>query len=115
MQAPGRTFGRTASRGHSGIFSICRIRWRPASLGALIPKLEHAEIDRVRRKPTQSLDAYDYYLRGLAVVYRWTKEANNQALRFFYRAIELDPEFALAYGFAAWCYSQRKANRWVMD
>ena len=84
-------------------------------IGALMPKLEQAEIDRVKRKPTESLDAYDHYLRGLAVVYRWTKDANNEALRFFYRAIELDPQFALAYGFAAWCYSQRKANRWVTD
>jgi TolB-like protein len=84
-------------------------------IGALMPKLEQAEIDRVKRKPTESLDAYDHYLRGLAVVYRWTKDANNEALRFFYRAIDLDPQFALAYGFAAWCYSQRKANRWVTD
>jgi len=84
-------------------------------IGALVPKLEQAEIERVKRKPTQSLDAYDHYLRGLAVVYRWTKDANNEALRFFYRAIELDPDFALAYGFAAWCYSQRKSNRWVTD
>jgi TolB-like protein len=84
-------------------------------IGTLMPKLEQAEIDRVKLKPSESLDAYDHYLRGLAVVYRWTKDANNEALRFFYRAIELDPEFALAYGFAAWCYSQRKANRWVTD
>jgi TolB-like protein/Tfp pilus assembly protein PilF len=84
-------------------------------IGALIPKLEQAEIERVKRKPIQSLDAYDHYLRGLAVVYRWTRDANKEALRLFYRAIELDPDFALAYGFAAWCYSQRKANRWVTD
>ena len=84
-------------------------------IGALIPKLEQAEIARIERKPTPSLDAYDCYLRGLAVVYRWTRDANNEALRLFYRAIELDPNFALAHGFAAWCYSQRKSNRWVTD
>jgi TolB-like protein/Tfp pilus assembly protein PilF len=84
-------------------------------IGALIPKLEQAEIARIERKPTPSLDAYDYYLRGLAVVYRWTRDANIEALRLFYRAIELDPNFALAHGFAAWCYSQRKSNRWVTD
>jgi len=36
-------------------------------------------------------------------------------LRMFYRAIELDPEFASAYGMAARCYSQRKACAWIID
>ena len=35
-------------------------------VGAISPKLEQAEIERTRRKPTASLDAYDYYIRGLA-------------------------------------------------
>ena len=35
-------------------------------VGAIAPKLERAEIERSKRKPTGSLDAYDYYLRGLA-------------------------------------------------
>jgi TolB-like protein/class 3 adenylate cyclase len=33
---------------------------------AIAPKLEQAEIERAKRKPTESLDAYDYYLRGMA-------------------------------------------------
>src|SRR5262249_38800271 len=37
-------------------------------VGAIAPKLEQAEIERVRRKPTESRDAYDYYLRGLAAL-----------------------------------------------
>jgi TolB-like protein len=35
-------------------------------VGAIAPKLEQAEIERAKHKPTQNLDAYDYYLRGLA-------------------------------------------------
>ena len=35
-------------------------------VGAIAPKLQREEIKRARRKPTESLDAYDYYLRGLA-------------------------------------------------
>ncbi|MGH6961861.1 MAG: BTAD domain-containing putative transcriptional regulator, partial [Dongiaceae bacterium] len=84
-------------------------------VGAIGPKLEQAEIERAKRKPTESLDAYDYFLRGLACVYRWTREANNEALRHFRRAIELDPEFASAYGMAARCYSQRKVSGWMAD
>ena len=84
-------------------------------VGAISPKLEQAEIERSKRKPTASLDAYDYYLRGLPEVHKWTREGNEQALAHFYRAIELDPEFASAYGMAARCYSQRKAGGWIDD
>ncbi len=84
-------------------------------VGAIAPKLERAEIERSKRKPTGSLDAYDYYLRGLPEVHKWTREGNEKALAHFYRAIELDPEFASAYGMAARCYSQRKAGGWVVD
>jgi TolB-like protein/tetratricopeptide (TPR) repeat protein len=84
-------------------------------VSAIMPKLEQAEIERAMRKPTDSLDAYDYYLRGIAGVHRWTRDANNEALEYLYRAIELDPDFALAHGVAARCYSQRKASRWMVD
>jgi TolB-like protein/Tfp pilus assembly protein PilF len=84
-------------------------------VGAIAPKLEQAEIDRIKHKPTENLDAYDCYLRGLAGVHLWTKEGNEEALRHLYRAIELDPNFATAYGMAARCYSQRKASGWVRD
>jgi len=84
-------------------------------IGAIAPKLEQAEIERAKRKPTESLDAYDYYLRGMASLYHWTKEAVAEALRHFYKAIELDPDFASAYGAAAWCYYWRKANGWTTD
>jgi hypothetical protein len=39
-------------------------------VGAIAPKLENAEIDRAMRKPTQSLDGYDYYLRAQREVRR---------------------------------------------
>jgi len=84
-------------------------------VGAIAPKLEQAEIERAKRKPTDSLDAYHYYLRGMAAVHRWDREANKEALSLFYKAIELDPNFASAYGMAARCYSQRKAGGWAED
>jgi TolB-like protein len=84
-------------------------------VGAIAPKVEHAEIERAKRKPTENLDAYDYYLRGIASVYQPTKDANDDALRLFYKAIELDPDFASAYGMAAWCYAWRMTNGWMVD
>jgi TolB-like protein len=84
-------------------------------VGAIAPKLEQAEIERVKRKPTESLDAYDHYLRGMAGLHQWTREGNKEGLSHFYRAIELDPNFASAYGMAARCYSQRRTSGWTTD
>ena len=84
-------------------------------VGAIAPKLEQAEIERAKRKPTESLDAYDYYLRGMAAVHQWTREGNEKALAMFRRAVELDPDFAAAYGMAARCYAQRKGSGWMVD
>lgn len=84
-------------------------------VGAIAPQLERAEIERAKRKPTESLDAYDYYLRGMAKLHNGTREALDQALPLFYKAIELDPEFASAYGMAAWCHFWRKLNGWMTD
>ena len=84
-------------------------------VGAIAPQLERAEIERAKRKPTESLDAYDYYLRGMANFHRGTREAIDEALPLFYKAIELDPDFASAYGMAAWCHFWRKINGWMTD
>jgi TolB-like protein/class 3 adenylate cyclase/tetratricopeptide (TPR) repeat protein len=84
-------------------------------VSAIAPKLEQVEIERAKRKPTESLDAYDYFLRGTASLHQGTKEAVSEALRLFYQAIELDPEFSSAYGMAAWCYLVRKTNGWMRD
>src|SRR4029453_2297645 len=83
-------------------------------VGAIAPAVEKAEIERARRKPTESLDAYALYLRGLAAFYQFrNRQANEEALRLFNRAIELDPDFAAAYGRAASCYVHAKGEGWV--
>jgi TolB-like protein/DNA-binding SARP family transcriptional activator/Tfp pilus assembly protein PilF len=84
-------------------------------VGAISPALEHAEIERAKRKPTESLGAYDYYLRGRAALHEGTVEGHKESLQLFYKAIELDPDFASAYGMAAYCYCHRKTNGWVTD
>ena len=84
-------------------------------VGAIGPKLEQAEINRSKRKPTESLDAYDYYLRGMANLHQGTKESTSEALQLFSHAIELDPDFASAFGMAAFCYDLGKWNSWMAD
>jgi TolB-like protein len=84
-------------------------------VGAIAPQLERAEIERAVHKPTDSLDAYDHYLRGMASFHRATREAIDEALPCFRKAFELDPDYAAAYGMSAWCYFWRKLNGWMGD
>ncbi len=84
-------------------------------VGAVAPKLEEAEIERAHRKPTEMLDAYDYYLRGLAMVSQYSKATNKKAFQFFASAIDLDPEYASAYAMATRCISLRAQNGWLTN
>jgi tetratricopeptide (TPR) repeat protein len=106
-----------ADRFDGGLEEVFDLQDRVATsvVGAIAPKLEQAEIERTKRKPTGSLDAYDHYLRGMACVHRWTRQDSEKALQHFRRAIELDPDYASAYGMVARCHSQRKVSGWVTD
>ena len=85
-------------------------------VGAIAPKLQHEEIKRARRKPTENLDAYDYYLRGLAKLpvggpgMRTARRSGSFARRSSSTAVS-----ACAYGMAAWCYVRRKALGWMSE
>ncbi len=81
-------------------------------VGAISPELERAEIALAGRKPTESLEAYDYYIRALACTYNFTKESVLEAFRLTQKAIEIDPTFALGYALGANSFGQRKAFGW---
>jgi TolB-like protein/class 3 adenylate cyclase len=84
-------------------------------VGAIAPRLEQAEIERAKQKPTDSLDAYDLYLRGLSCWNQWTKDGNTEATRLFYASIDHDPDFITPYGLVLSCYIMSDANRWSED
>jgi TolB-like protein/class 3 adenylate cyclase len=84
-------------------------------VGAIEPRLQQAEIERAGRKPTESLDAYDYFLRGMAGFHLFTRDSLLEARRLFQRATELDANYASAYGVAAWCVHLGKTNGWLLD
>jgi len=84
-------------------------------VGAIFPELERAEIARARSKPTESLEAYDYYLRAVACNYDFTKEANLKSLKCAREATEIDPTFALCHAIGAVSFVQRRAFGWSVD
>ena len=69
--------------------------------------MEQVEIERARTKPTQNLNAYDLYLRALPHYYAFTRTGSDEALGLLRRAIELDPDYAVAKAMAAFCVLQR--------
>jgi TolB-like protein/class 3 adenylate cyclase len=63
-----------------------------------------SELELIEKKPTENLLAYDYYLQALDPFHSQTHEGLQQAIGLFEKAIEQDPEFALAYADIAISY-----------
>ena len=84
-------------------------------VGVLAVKLTAPEKDRLGRAPTRNVEAYDYVLRGLEYHRRTTKEANAEARKMFARAVELDPEYAMAYSAMGWTHLQAWQLQWSRD
>jgi len=72
-------------------------------VGAIEPKLQKSEIERVARKPTESLGAYDLYLRALEQYHKYTKEGFCEAVALLERALVIDPSYAPAAALIGWC------------
>ncbi|HEY5598688.1 MAG TPA: adenylate/guanylate cyclase domain-containing protein [Kiloniellales bacterium] len=73
-------------------------------VAAIEPSLRQAEIERVKRKRPDNFDAYDLVLRAIPHVYPAMPDGAAKALPFLESAIDLEPDYALAHGFAAWCH-----------
>jgi len=72
---------------------------------ALQVTLTAAEKGEIQKTPTRDVQAYDYYLRGRKFYYQFGRREIEFALQLFSRAIELDPDFALAWAGLADCWS----------
>jgi adenylate cyclase len=84
-------------------------------ISALKVKVEKVEQERAFRKETANLSAFDYNLRGWWYYHRFTRDTNDKAREMFERAIELDPEFAIAYAGLGFTYYEEWANQWSQD
>ena len=81
-------------------------------VGAIEPRLRQSEIERASRKPTESLDAYDFYLRALAQFHRYTDEGFAETLTLLQRALAIDPSYAPAAALVGWCRIFQGVQGW---
>jgi TolB-like protein/tRNA A-37 threonylcarbamoyl transferase component Bud32 len=77
---------------------------------ALRVALQPGELEMLDRPPTRSPEAYGFYLKAVALTDR-SHEDNRRAEELLLRAIELDPDFALAHATLGMCLA-RRAMRW---
>jgi TolB-like protein/Tfp pilus assembly protein PilF len=73
-------------------------------VAAIEPSLRQAEIERVKRKRPDSLDAYDLLLRAMPLVYTAMPDGAAKALPFLESALKIEPDYALAHAYAAFAH-----------
>jgi adenylate cyclase len=81
-------------------------------VGAIEPRLRLSEIERATRKSTESLDAYDLYLRALAQLHKHTEEGMRGAVAMLLQALAIDPSCAPAAALIGLCRVYQKSHNW---
>jgi TolB-like protein/Flp pilus assembly protein TadD len=74
---------------------------------ALRVHLTHAEQKQIQRRQTDSLQAYDEYLRGRESMFLLTRDGIDTAITHFENAIKIDPNYAMSYAGLAQAYALR--------
>ncbi|MGD2270752.1 MAG: tetratricopeptide repeat protein [Desulfobacterales bacterium] len=81
-------------------------------VAALAVKLSAGEQEKVTRKETDHIEAYDTFLKGWEHYRRWTPEDFRKAIPYFKKAIELDPHYGRAYAAVASVYTENYLRAW---
>jgi adenylate cyclase len=84
-------------------------------LQTIAPHIHSAEVRRARSKRTDNLDAYDYFLRGLDLLYRLDRAEFERARKMFELSISLDENYAAPHAFTALWHSIRFQQGWSPD
>ena len=80
---------------------------------ALALKVNAGEAKNLGTARTDNTEAYDSFLYGRQLFYRYANEAENRKARnYFQRAIDIDPKFAMAYAMLAWTHAFHAMNGW---
>jgi tetratricopeptide (TPR) repeat protein len=77
-----------------------------AIVNALRVILSEDEKKQIEKPRAVNIEAYDYYLRGRQSAHQSRRKSMDFARQMFEKAIEIDPNYALAYAGMADCYSQ---------
>ena len=68
---------------------------------SLTGEIEVKTLERINKKPTNNLTSYEFLLKGRRLHHNYSKESHPTALKYFNKAIELDPENAAAHAWKA--------------
>jgi TolB-like protein/class 3 adenylate cyclase/Tfp pilus assembly protein PilF len=79
----------------------------------IAPRLQQSDIERARRKPTERMDAYDCFLRGMAAVMDPSKWSTSEAQDWARQAMRLDPTYAAAHILCAGSIQQKASSTGV--
>jgi adenylate cyclase len=77
--------------------------------------VRRGEVKRALRKPPKSLNAYDYLLRALDLLYKFDFPSFSRAKGLLEKASEEDPEYAAPYAFSAKWHIFNIAEGWSSD
>jgi TolB-like protein/cytochrome c-type biogenesis protein CcmH/NrfG len=81
-------------------------------IGCIQPEVYAAEHERAKRKPPQSLDTWEAFLRAVFLYSQRSQASTGEALDLLERAIALDPTYAQAHGLRAVCLAWRAFQGW---
>jgi tetratricopeptide (TPR) repeat protein len=98
----------------SDVFAL-QDRFSESVVACIEPRLQLAEIERLKHKPPNDLNAYDLVLRAQQSIYEWTAESVASAMQRLEQALAIDPNYALAHAMVANCYATRRFQGWGKD
>lgn len=102
-------WGESYDRGSGAIFEV-QVEIARQISAALRLRLSGDEERRLAKRPTPSTEAYKFYLKGRFDWSKYTKKGLEQAIVHFRQAIDLDPNYALAYAGIVDCYLRLATN-----
>jgi TolB-like protein/Flp pilus assembly protein TadD len=76
-------------------------------VGSIEPGLQKVEVERVKRKRPDSLDAYDLVLQALPYLQKLMPQGSAAAIPLLKNALQLEPDYPFALAALAWCYHIR--------
>jgi tetratricopeptide (TPR) repeat protein len=83
--------------------------------GAIHPVVRRAEIELARRKPPESLRAYDLVMRAFPKLWGYNAQANEEAIATLKEALAVDPRYGRGHALLAWCHALRGTYIWSSE